>query len=409
MKIKVKQIETMINDFILLFIFLYLGVFSRYRMISSYILFFILILEIIISRNKIKVDKLRIIFLIFVLYVFFSAVFKNRKTGFQYILMLFNCFIILQMENDEKVYSKFINKAEIISLIFAIYTVINYFYRDITSIIFRFILSENQINNINKLLSNNLIPGLAGETSFNSFCIMIGLIATVSKILVTKKMNFKSIIKITIFLISIYLTGKRSSILISSIIIGVTIFIYFLTSMKLEIIEKFIMSIIIICVIPIIFKILKYNVLLKSSNSIDLSNRTWFWGLAISMYKSNPIFGCGINTFDFLYNVSKLGSGYIAYAGAHNSYIQILAELGILGLVIFLIYVLLNFIKSIKILSKSNCINIEASIIFSIFSQLFILIYAMTENPFYQPQQIIYYFYCLSIIKNMNIIIKDSK
>jgi hypothetical protein len=78
--------------------------------------------------------------------------------------------------------------------------------------------------------------------------------------------------------------------------------------------------------------------------------------------------GNGINTIDLLFGDCT-----------HNIYIQLLAELGILGYWVVVFWFIGNLIDSIKnYLSNKNVYNI-----LSLFFQLLFLLYGLTGNPFY--------------------------
>ena len=94
--------------------------------------------------------------------------------------------------------------------------------------------------------------------------------------------------------------------------------------------------------------------LLSDASSLD---RKTIWQTAIKMIQDKPIFGQGLSTF--MGNFSKYGKDYyylkhgiIPYA--HNCYLQIAAETGIVGLVSFLTLIGTFFIYTIMSLRKTK-------------------------------------------------------
>jgi len=86
----------------------------------------------------------------------------------------------------------------------------------------------------------------------------------------------------------------------------------------------------------------------------DLSSldRHMMWGAALNMIKAHPLVGLGLGTFMFNFkNYVEDKSHYIAYA--HNCYLQIAAEIGIIGLIAFLSILGAYFYTGIKVLNKS--------------------------------------------------------
>jgi O-antigen ligase len=90
---------------------------------------------------------------------------------------------------------------------------------------------------------------------------------------------------------------------------------------------------------------------LEMSTDTSINARFLMWKVAIEMFKDNPFFGLGIGTFKYHYldyqaEYLLSNPNYIKNAGkaaeAHNEYLQMAAEIGIIGLGIFLtIFVLL--------------------------------------------------------------------
>jgi len=78
--------------------------------------------------------------------------------------------------------------------------------------------------------------------------------------------------------------------------------------------------------------------LVKERSFIDLTNlfggfgRTIYWQEAINIVKDNPFVGVGLNTYSIVARKYKIGwGGY-----PHNCYLQIMAELGIIGFSVFI-------------------------------------------------------------------------
>jgi O-antigen ligase len=97
---------------------------------------------------------------------------------------------------------------------------------------------------------------------------------------------------------------------------------------------------------------LKSIVFLSDGSSLD---RKAIWQIAVRMIKDKPLFGQGLSTF--MHNFPRFGrdyyhlkSGIIPYA--HNCYLQIAAETGIVGLLSFLLLIGTFFISTIRNLAK---------------------------------------------------------
>jgi len=95
----------------------------------------------------------------------------------------------------------------------------------------------------------------------------------------------------------------------------------------------------------------------------SINTRLLIWGTTLDMIKDRPILGSGIGTFKMNYlNYQAVflqdNPDYIKYWGhareAHNEYLQMGAELGIIGLGIFLSILFIFYNNIIKCLKKEN-------------------------------------------------------
>lgn len=129
------------------------------------------------------------------------------------------------------------------------------------------------------------------------------------------------------------------------------------------------------------------KILAKGSNKgvIELSERGRFWQVALDMFKENPILGTGLNSFDIKFNLSEIRSIKYDFAGAHNIYIQLLGETGILGIFFYLGAIFSSFFNGIK----AVVVNKEAGRItwIALAIGMILLIYGLSGNVIYQPQE----------------------
>lgn len=123
------------------------------------------------------------------------------------------------------------------------------------------------------------------------------------------------------------------------------------------------------------------------------SGRLDLWECALNAFLNNPIMGIGLNGIRS-YNIENYGSEFDNYT--HNSYLEVLAESGLVGFILF-IYMIASAYQHIYIICKKNkhAIYILATYTSIIFQMLFIsiqhnefiffillLIYRYGENSF---------------------------
>jgi len=75
----------------------------------------------------------------------------------------------------------------------------------------------------------------------------------------------------------------------------------------------------------------------------DVANRLLWWKSSIEIIKETPLFGTGIGTFELVYPKFKTGSLHSIFA--HSYYLQFASEAGIIGVSIFLSFVVYLFTK----------------------------------------------------------------
>ena len=93
-------------------------------------------------------------------------------------------------------------------------------------------------------------------------------------------------------------------------------------------------------------KIQKENLLDNvKPTEIDGSGRFEYWKNAISIFRSSPVFGTGLNTYA---RIIMRDPNHGAWRYAHNCYLQMAAETGLLGLSCFLWMVFVLFWNSIN-------------------------------------------------------------
>ncbi len=76
-------------------------------------------------------------------------------------------------------------------------------------------------------------------------------------------------------------------------------------------------------------------------SAISREDRVWFRAAAWKMFEDNPVLGVGTGNFGYLYNQYRPGDAPEVdfVAKAHNQYLEILAETGVIGFGIFLVVV----------------------------------------------------------------------
>jgi O-antigen ligase len=91
------------------------------------------------------------------------------------------------------------------------------------------------------------------------------------------------------------------------------------------------------------------NRFIDSVNTNDpTTGRAHFWTVTVDMIETHPLLGTGLGAFGVLYTRFDSRNGTFRLEQAHNDYLQILSDAGIIGAAIALSFVVLLFVRALK-------------------------------------------------------------
>lgn len=245
-------------------------------------------------------------------------------------------------------------------------------------------------------------PGFTTHYSMNGMYLSFSTIYLFSKFLKNKESKY---IIFTLFsIVALLFTAKRGHLIFTLISCIVLYFISNRERLPKKVIKfSFILlSALLIVLILSMFIPQILNVVTRIEDGIKegnlLNGRQDFYDLTISMWKDHKILGNGWGAFSYNFQLYLYDENYgVEYLDAHNVYLQLLAECGIIGLLFFLgimIYIYIFTFNLIK--SKKYNLN-DATLNFSMGYQTFFLLYCFTGNPLYDMQCYCIYFICIGI------------
>lgn len=299
----------------------------------------------------------------------------NVAVGFWIIMMLSGIFHVLTLISPGKVF--IVNRAEMTN-IQIVYHIIVHILFPLSCGIFLFLLTKNFLNKEEKfflMLSIGCIissvvgilqslgvvkeifgyiipwePRINGLFSdFNSFSLSLALLIPVFCYFF---LNVDSFVKKTIFLIAsglgficLFLTGTKSGILLLIFFLFIYIIFQLLQGKYKLIISISIGVIILLFIILIVSKIFDTGkiypinrikmMFIQSSAREIIEGRKLFWNTGLKVWKKNILFGNGIKSV--YKEFSNINPAWIPSDNACNTYIHFLAEIGVVGVVIFLL------------------------------------------------------------------------
>lgn len=336
--------------------------------------------------------------LLFTLSLIFSLLISNLKflvsfhdfaLFFSYILIFF---IITNHLNKETDFHSFINLFFLISVLISLYTLLQYYGLDPYLGEMRCLTStlgqKNWISNYLAMFFPALFfYFLREENKKKRFLYLIYLSIIYTNLMICQSRGIWISIAITIligiFLIfkfklpQIFQENRRSLILILIIFLALTL-IYStenpLNRSALTVIER-------------------------ARSTFDeydpsINTRILIWRTTLEMMKNNPLLGLGIGSFKMNYlsyqaEYLKDHPQYLSYYGkageAHNEYLQMCAELGIIGLLIFMVFILSFYNLILDYLKKNQDYKDKIMVLGLVLGLTCFLIHGLFCFPFHVP------------------------
>lgn len=299
--------------------------------------------------------------------------------------------ILLSAERTFEIWHEFFFKCILLfGLVCAIVTYACYFVPEIyTSVI---------LPNAQDVYYNSLVycfrmgyqPGIATHYSSNGmYLAMFSGCVFSMYVSQNKKMN-KYILATVFAVVALLLTAKRAHVLFG---LAAMLVVYYMRNIDKKstrlfkllaiVIAALVLFIIIGQFIPAIGGFIERFSEAKESGDI-LNNRSTLYAYALLLFRQNPVLGSGWGSFKYL-RESVFGE----YNNAHNVFLQLLAETGIIGTLIFTCMIICMLVVAVQTFHK---ISINRSLYskteycssaFAVYMQVFFFLYCFTGNPLY--------------------------
>ena len=143
-------------------------------------------------------------------------------------------------------------------------------------------------------------------------------------------------------------------------------------------------------------------------NSLSSGRVNDLWVPALLIFVQAPLFGIGWRGFIYTFHAY---STMVQDNNAHNIYLQLLCETGVVGLVVFVYIFVLTLIHSIKLakqvelrkdIDKANAVMI----VFAVMIQIFFLVEGIVGNTLYG---LTFYVYCFAVAFIYSILIGRTR
>lgn len=364
-------------------------------------------------KNKIKLYKKIpfIVLLIFLVWSFFSCLLAPNQTfaflgtpyrreGFItyifYVGFFLHGFIVIR---DKKYIKKILNCLIISSTLVGLLVAMN---NGLTNIL----LKDNNVEN------NTILAGVFCNPNHYGYYLTISIMASVSLFLYEKK-NISKLLYLSSFILLVYVLGKNNTLgcFVALSMSFIIIFVYLLI-MKEHRIKMFMIIILFLGIsldspfkndtkklateVSNIYNHLD-NLEVKVENTIGSSivicsgtNRLDLWLKGIDFIKERPLFGYGFENLGELYQEKAICD---KNDRPHNTFIQIGANTGVIGLVMYMSSLIYIFITGLQLSKK-----LDKMVICCFFVALSYLISSCFGNSMYYTSP--YYLFILGIISS---------
>ncbi len=367
---------------------------------AAYAIMAILCLIHLIYRRKIEINRDRFFYFLSIVVIGAGIVYStNNRDGITHLLHYVITFIVvLQLSKNNVDTAKYINKMLVtIGYTCVFFTILQMIFPSIVNSLVDLLYSERSAWMHHYYASSkHSYYGICPTSYENSLLCSFALFDAIISILSKKKTKSKYYIVLMICILSIVATQKRGIILsaLVAIIVYLAVF-YFDRSESLR--AKVAITFLAIFACFGIIWFLNFSVignalverLVFNGEDISTSGRSEIYSTLLNDIDKNVWFGHGSGA---TYGVISIG--------AHNIYIQLLYDNGIIGLSIFVIFFLNNLISAYSIIKTADE-EYKPIVTFSFICQVVYITYGFSGNPLYYTNTLLLYGLYLSMKENI--------
>lgn len=348
-----------------------------------------------------RLIKHNILWIVCTIYLWLGYIYSyDRASTVTYCIAFSSYILLLFVGKIKKYYKKLFDFLEKLLLICAISIYLNVIIPDLMTRFLRFLLSPIVVSAVESFVSRHIYTGFFGDNANAAFAMNIGFAIAFSNYI--NKKNNRYLIESVLFFGTLIFIGKRMLIITPVILICISaLCIVKNKAIKRSIVGVLVLLLVIFCLsisVPSINRLF-----FRNSDDLLNSRATVLWPVAFFMFNSNHLFGTGINTFNYIIRFNNANDLTLAEWGnqAHNIYIQLLGETGIVGIVLFVTLWIVNLTRTVNLIkgNKSDKSILSKSLLL----QVLWFVYGMTGNTFYYSAQLLVYIVavgCMESIRN---------
>lgn len=394
--------------------------------IEDYVIPFVLLLCVFSTNNRLIILSRQLALLLTVMIVFFAFASRKRPAHFSgvrrlylalfaliflgfthtrdvascvnYAPYLLAAVFLVVFEFDSRFYSCLFAQFEVFFWTFIASMYLELLAPSLFDSVFSFLALEG--NQSPSQVGSGAIAGLAYEKAYAAFLCNLGLGVLFAK-LFCRGFSVCRLIEVLITFGALMMTGKRTLFLIP--LMGIVLFSLVLSRnhrVALTLGVIFVLLVLLAVAYAFIPQIHLIFDRLFVETADPLSGREVFWAYALQMFLSSPLLGMGFLSFNEYVNAQ----GFTYYGGpwnyqAHNVYLQLLAELGIVGPLVFtllMITLLVGLIRAYRRMSVESKSAAVYCVVTAYWTVLF-AIYSLTGNTLYYACQLMILPLCVGV------------
>ena len=373
---------------------------NKLMMYTKHLSLFVILLCVVLFVSKkeysIWINRYKALYLAFVMIILISSVWvSSTKSILEYSSYFISGLCILFSDFSRAFYGYLIKIFKIIFWLFMFSMFLEALSPEAFHSLFGFASFGD--TEMRALTSGGAIAGLAFEKAYAAFICNLGLGVLFAEFVVSK-LN-KYIIQSVVVMLALMMTGKRTLFIIPIVVALIYVILFSKNNkfIKLAGVGLGIAGAVIIAYTTIPAATLIIDRMLNSGGDV-LSGRETFWNYAMEMFHRHPIIGEGFLSFnDYAFNQGFRYYGERWNYQAHNVYLQLLGETGIIGFSLIAILIILIITKAISI-AKHNLNFWDVCLVYWI---VLFGVYSLTGNTLYYPCQMIILVLAILFVSNI--------
>ena len=400
----------------LLLSFFYIGELKNIIFLNSVVQYITLLGALLLFMKKIDFRYITKYELIWLLAFLFLIVGRNRRLEigeldtnilyYGYMIVL----IIVLRKNISWI-SSFVHFLYLISFGHATATIIFRFVPVVFQVYAANIVSPINYAEVVKRYAAGQITGLCVNYGLNAGILALGTGVAAIYAIFSEQHRKKYVLATGYLLFALLLTGKRSPVIFTTASVIAVYLLCVHEKLSQKMIKLLIGLLLGLLMIPIVLMLVPqltvvFDRLADTQDWSTLGGRTELYEEAIRMFKQHPVIGNGWASYllETEHTIGRVYEKQYARMMAHNIYLQLLAETGVVGLLTFLYLFLSNAIKVSKMIFAQGIDSIcghenSKYIAAVIYLLLFFMLYGFSGNPLYDAYMYIMAMMCCAGIQ----------